>query len=114
MNAYIYQTELWCETCANTIRANLTDDGLAPDEVLFAEDGGESDTPVHCTGCGVYVAALLTSAGIEFVIEGLRTASTRTDILDEWATDVRDYDLDAEQDQVVESYLSGGGTPCSL
>lgn len=116
MNAYIYQTELWCETCADTIRANLTDEGVAPDEFPegpLAEGGGESDAPVHCTGCGVYLSAPLTSVGIEYIIEALRAAGMRTDTLDEWAANVRDYELDAQQVRVVESYLSRRGTLCS-
>jgi hypothetical protein len=75
MNAYMYQAALWCEPCGLAIMARLNEAGKMPeapaDERTYDSDdypkgpypdgGGESDSPEHCDGCGVFLRNPLTT-----------------------------------------------------
>lgn len=59
MSCYIYAADIYCEACAERIKASLDADGLTPNDLQsydsnfypkgpFEEGGGESDSPQHC------------------------------------------------------------------
>jgi hypothetical protein len=64
MQAYIYQADLWCEDCGNSIRDRLDAETKAPDDFdrddettydsdeypkgPYPDGGGEADCPQHC------------------------------------------------------------------
>ena len=96
--AYIYDADLWCNSCGEDIVARLTSEGKAPtnpdDEHSFDSgefpkavgDPGESDCPSHCGGgeecleaeilpggrkIGALLSTSLTSDGVEYVKEAV-------------------------------------------
>ena len=91
MNAYIYQADFYCETCAIAIRNRLTREGRSPDdpndETTFdsdqfpkgpiADGGGEADTPQHCSSCGAFLENPLTTDGQEYVKREVATIEAR-------------------------------------
>lgn len=97
MDCYIYQADIYCETCGEAIRSRLTAEGFAPedpdDETTYdsgeypkgpyPDAGGESDTPSHCgsgpdclaptmvggSPVGQFLEGPLTSTGVAYVAE---------------------------------------------
>jgi hypothetical protein len=72
MDAYIYQSALYCPDCAADICTRL--DALsAPNDGdsegypqgPYLNGGGESDSPQHCDCCGLFLENPLTPAGLE-------------------------------------------------
>ena len=84
-DAYIFQADIYCADCAESIMAQIAAAGGKPadtsDESTFDSDvwpkgpytdgGGESDTPQHCAGCGTFLENPLTSDGYEYVRESI-------------------------------------------
>ena len=105
MEAYIYQADIWCESCGEQIRRELIRTGKAPsdpqDESSYDSDdfpkgpypdgGGEADMPQHCGSGGTcllaevdngrtYGAFLenpLTEDGRAYVLKALRDHYTK-------------------------------------
>lgn len=85
MNAFIYQADLYCESCGQSIRDRLTKDGKAPedpeDEHSYDSDnfpkgpepdgGGEADSEQHCAACGVALDNPLTEEGMQARAEAM-------------------------------------------
>jgi hypothetical protein len=88
MDAYIYQADIYCESCGKAIRAKLDAEGRTPanvsDERTFDSDdypkgpysdgGGESDIPQHCgnyLACGVFLENPLTHDGEQYVRQAI-------------------------------------------
>lgn len=79
---YIYQSSLYCEECGEKIveehpkRAKyrrLSEDEYDSDEFPKGPvEEGESDTPSHCEGCGVFLESELTEEGMAYVKEQVR------------------------------------------
>lgn len=102
MDAYVYKAALLCESCGESVRNELTRDGLAPadpdDEESYDSDdypkgpcpdgGGEADGPQHCDHCGEFLENPLTDDGSTYVAEAIAEAITRgrvTDTIRQWA-----------------------------
>ena len=99
MNAYAYNAELFCETCAGKAREAIIAEGLAPadseDESSYDSDefpkgptergGGEADSPQHCAGCKVFLENPLTTDGEDYVRKALADGSGDKDVLKQWA-----------------------------
>jgi len=79
MLVYMYQASLYCESCGEKIRAELTAADKVPadpsDEYSYdsgdfpkgPERESESDSPSHCDRCDVFLETPLTSEGEEYV-----------------------------------------------
>jgi len=129
MDVYIYQADIYCETCAAAIQAELEAAGRAPARRPSRDDadtdtwpagpypdgGGETDSPLHCAECGEYLGASLTPDGVQYVIDalaeyvspGAQVHGGRGDaeVLDTWAADLRAYySLEAEDQEVMTEY----------
>jgi hypothetical protein len=83
MNAYIYQAALYCETCADSLRANLDaftnpadrDDSDRYPIGPYPDGGGEADSPAHCDHCQAFLENPLTSVGYDYVHEAIADGS---------------------------------------
>ena len=108
MNAYIYQSALYCEECAIDIKNHLrrfskhkvphnpgdeyTYDSEEYPKGPYSNGGGEADCPQYCDGCGEFLENSLTSDGMEYVenkgtveereFYGLNTTSYYDDIME--------------------------------
>lgn len=100
MDAYIYQADCYCASCAEEIKAKLT----APPEGErfdsddypagpFADGGGESDVPEHCAACGGFLENPLTSEGYAYVREQMAEHDSHSSVIAEWAAF---YDIDSD------------------
>lgn len=88
MDAYVYQAALYCEDCGLAIRKRICEAGRQPanrDESTYDSDdypkgpypdgGGESDTPEHCNGCGVFLGNPLTQEGYRYFFDAAKRES---------------------------------------
>lgn len=119
MDAFIYNADIYCPTCAAKIKAQLDGEGKTPanpdDESSYdsgqypkgptANGGGETDSPQHCADCKVYLGAPLTDDGIKYAVNSLAEYVTddggTAEVLDEWADDLKGYSLDDEHQRFV-------------
>lgn len=91
MDAYIFQADLYCASCVDEIKSTLKTpaDGVAYDTDdypagPYADGGGESDSPAHCGGCGVFLENQLTGDGEEYVKDSVADNSGVSEVLTEW------------------------------
>lgn len=102
MEAYIFNADVYCESCGEKIRADIRAEGNAPEDEdnettydsdefpkgPFPDGGGESDTPQHCGGCGTFLKNPLTEDGAEYVEERvdefLRTDRGAAEVIRGW------------------------------
>ena len=99
MNAYVYQSALWCPDCIRDIKKRLKAKGKEPespdDERTYDSDdypkgpysqgGGEADTPNHCDGCKVFLENPLTSDGEAAVrAAGRDPKNAKNPVVKEW------------------------------
>ncbi len=123
MNAYVYQAALWCEECIRSIKLDLLQAHMMPnnpgDEKSYDSDdypkgpypegGGEADVPNHCDGCGVFLDNPLTTDGVEYVVGELmdylayKTGDLET--LDTWAEHIHWYGLKGHESKILECFL---------
>ena len=92
---FTYKADLHCEKCGREICQNLNRSGKRPadpeDEYSYDSDDypktivvdGESDTPQHCSTCGVFLENSLTSDGVNYVREAIADGSGS--VVAEWA-----------------------------
>src|SRR5215468_673162 len=97
MNAYLYQAALYCEECAQSLRADLRafTGPLDREESdrwpigPYADGGGEADCPQHCDHCLTFLENPLTTDGWTYVREAITEAvcAGRYDLVacTEWA-----------------------------
>ena len=99
MNAYIYQADLLCESCACEVIEELRKKNQWPDNVQdestydsddypkgpYSDGGGEADCPQHCGNCGLFLENPLTLEGENYVIEAVNDGSG--EVIELW----RDY-----------------------
>lgn len=143
MDVYIYRADIYCEDCGERLcrerlpeiefprETNSRDTGFRPDdETTYDSDyypkgpypggGGESDSPVHCGDCGVYIGAPLTQDGAKYVVETVRDVLREiltiegqlsvgnkpviTDTRVEWADDLKHYALTQDQNVIMEMF----------
>lgn len=82
-NAYIYRADIYCEACANKIKAELgappaiEGDSETYPQGPYSHGGGEADTPQHCGGCDVFLKNALTSDGIQYVRESIELSESK-------------------------------------
>lgn len=79
MLVFVYQSTLFCKKCGEKMikdhpqRAKyckLQEDEYDSDEFPKGPiEEGESDSPSHCEGCGMFLETELTSEGYEYVKE---------------------------------------------
>jgi hypothetical protein len=93
---YIFQAECYCENCVEKLKAELRkiepEPANSDDETTFDSNewpkgpfsDEESDSPDHCSNCGVFLENPLTSAGYKYVKEYMRD-DPNSDVVKEWA-----------------------------
>lgn len=77
---YIYQADVWCDSCGERIKAELARAGQAPEDPMdhysydsdeYPKDADieheEADTPQHCSKCDLFFRNPLTSEGYQYV-----------------------------------------------
>jgi|SRR4051812_18922156 len=87
---YIYQADIYCESCGLAIRNRLAhagrpaidDDSDAWPQGPYSDGGGEADTPQHCGTCHVFLRNPLTGDGVDYVRE--RAEFGVNDVIREW------------------------------
>lgn len=102
MDAYIYQADLYCADCTKSIKARVAKEGNVPPNPdiedsfdsdtypkgPYADGGGESDSPSHCAGCGVFLENSLTTDGENYVRERIQedanSRRTHNDTIRTW------------------------------
>jgi hypothetical protein len=76
MRVVVFRAALYCEDCGADIAARLAHVPEAErddtDRFPLVCEEGESDTPSHCEGCGVFLRSDLTDDGREYVAERIR------------------------------------------
>lgn len=89
MNAYVYQSALYCEECISEIKLDLpVPEGCDPDDERtydsedypkgpYPDGGGEADSPQHCDGCQLFLENPLTRDGAEYVAEQIAEDAER-------------------------------------
>lgn len=113
-DAYIFQADLWCVSCAPEVA-----DGPYPN------GGGEADAPWHCAGCMVPLKNPLTGDGVRYVLEAIEKELQNPDrwkiheiydgtyyegaphiyIVEDWANQIADYGLDEKQQELLEKFF---------
>ena len=101
---YIFQADVYCDDCGESIRKRLREQGKAPEDEMdhYSYDSGdypkdadveheESDCPEHCAACHEMLHNPLTSAGYKYVQEKLTESesvklSRLPGVLQEWAS----------------------------
>ena len=97
MNDYIYRADIWCEECTDKIRdtvrcplsainmlSGLWDSNDWP-KGPYPNGGGESDSPQHCAGCGLFLENPLTEDGRRYVREALALSTSDPKIIAQWS-----------------------------
>lgn len=92
MLTYIYQADLYCEDCAKQIKAELAYSHESQSENTFDSGdypkgpypAGESDTPDHCGGCGIFLENSLTGDGEQYVKDAIRAGTGDPEVLATW------------------------------
>lgn len=69
--AYMIEGDIFCDGCADT---------GDPSEYI-GNDGGESDSPDHCTKCLIPFNNSLTADGIAYVVDALREKLAESDAM---------------------------------
>lgn len=122
---YIYQSELWCDSCGQAIRERITAEGHAPenpdDETSYDSDefpkyastDGETDSPSHCgsgnecleaielsdgTKVGALISENLTTDGADYVRQAVKEGGLVAVEVWKPAFDWVDYE-DEEEDE---------------
>lgn len=73
MDAYIFQGDIYCEDCADDIKAQRANRRHCEDsddypQGPYADGGGEADCPNHCGNCGEFLENPLTDEGRRYVL----------------------------------------------
>jgi len=120
MNVFIYDTDLYCEQCGETIRNNLLSEwgGIDPEDEggydscefpkgPIPDGGGRADSPQHCTAgsncqntihlsdghrVGAWLGNGLTSLGVEYVREAIRGGGEVAEMWEHCYSDLLHYD----------------------
>ena len=112
---YIYQADLWCDSCGKAIRKRLRREGKAPDDPgdecsydsdefpKHASGSGEADCPQHCGAgeecleaielpsgrkIGALLSTELTGDGIRYVEEAIAEGG---EVAELWAKEFAAY-----------------------
>jgi len=67
MDAYIFNTALYCTKCADGLPESNTNDSEISRQGPYADGGGEADSPQHCNTCGIFLKNPLTGDGRVYV-----------------------------------------------
>ena len=73
MQVYIYNADVYCEECGESIKKGLGRDftGDSDDYPQGPTEQGYVDYPAHCGGCGVFLENQLTEEGYDYLREML-------------------------------------------
>lgn len=97
MNAYIYQSDFYCEDCTKQIIDDWDNSLVCPEYLRedsdhypqgpYSDGGGEADSPQHCYSCRVFLENPLTDYGDIYVRDEAKAFETEfnmswTDIAD--------------------------------
>jgi len=98
MKIYMFQADLYCKPCGESITATLPEptefEREYPDSeshpIAVDSSEGASDSPDHCGNheCELFLERNLTEDGIEYVkeaVEELKFGHGRSDIVQQWS-----------------------------
>ena len=123
MQSYIYRAELWCEECAQQIIVKTPQTaGLDPSNESswdsddypkgpYPNGGGESDSPQHCAGCGLFLENPLTEDGRRYVREALTLPTSNPAILAQWSAFYGIRENPAPDPLGIAAATAGGAEP---
>lgn len=119
---YIYRGDVYCEICADAIKAKLDAEGRTPanpkDEGSYDSDdypkgpyfNQESDAPEHCARCGLFLENPLTREGYRYlnqmIAEADDTGAGNEEVIKEWKEfypERTQYESEAERIQDLNS-----------
>lgn len=94
MDAWIYQSDLLCESCAIERRVKLrhevitiadadANSDMAPQGPV-ANGGGEADCPQHCGDCGEFLENPLTPEGYQYIQDMANNKDSHSSVIREW------------------------------
>ena len=101
MLVYMYAAALYCEECGEAIRADLK--GSAPedmdDDASYDSDDfpkgpmeeGETDSPSHCEGCGLFLESELTEEGYKYMTDIVKASYEKHARAGAVASEWKDY-----------------------
>ena len=114
---YIYQADVYCESCIDKIKEDLPPPEVPHDKKTWDSDEypkgpffyEESDSFQHCCLCEEFLLNPLTPDGVEYTLNLIKEwsdlpGSGRMEILDQWVKELRDYYLDEDQVKVLDEY----------
>lgn len=108
--AFIIGDEEYCYDCGIETIKQL---GLTEEEIIPVLEFEEVDSPRHCVVCETLLPYILTSEGVEYVINNLRNyierGTGRVEILKQWAEDVKQYDLDSDSEKILKLFYKAVG-----
>lgn len=119
MQCFIYEADIYCETCGQAIRDALDKTGDRPtdwrDESTHDSneypqgpfEAGEADYPWHCGGCGLFLENPLTSEGIRYVAEAI--SEKHGLCTGEWADFYREQ-LESDSPAVISALYAGAAS----
>lgn len=103
MQHYIYQASIYCKSCGEELKKELTEQGKAPENPgdfetfdsgdfpkgPFPRSMNESDSPEHCHDCGIFLENPLTDHGVDYVYRRIKGWSEQKgeynkEIVKEW------------------------------
>jgi hypothetical protein len=102
MDAFIYNADIYCDSCGIDIRNNIQKDGKDPsnwnDESSYdsddfpkgpiADGGGEADSPQHCANCHCFLENPLTMDGtssmFDMILEFMNGQGGNREVINEW------------------------------
>lgn len=115
LEAYFYNGDIYCEDCGKALVKQHEAEGkpYSQDSNLYPQGpydngGGPSDVYEHCYSCRMFLGNPLTQDGVKYTIEKLKAykGNGNKDALDEWADNIRAYDLSREQKKVLDDFLA--------
>jgi hypothetical protein len=80
MDVYLFHAAFLCDDCGETVikeqMHNIEDTGDSDDypQGPYPDGGGEADSPHHCDHCGEFLENPLTTDGIEYVKDSIKSA----------------------------------------
>lgn len=92
MRAFIYNADIYCERCGQSISNRLKNEGVEDfgdsngfPQGPYGDGGGEADTPQHCGACRAFLENPLTRDGVAYVRERLSEGTGDMAVLRAWS-----------------------------
>jgi hypothetical protein len=115
---FIYRDDVYCDECGEKIiaaldtRGKIHSDNYPKGPYSISDSARSSDTPQHCVECHKYIGMKLTATGqtyacnvlCDYVTANRGPLDSDANVLDEWAENLDNYNLDGENAKKLEAY----------